>query len=102
MQKGHRAKNLISPEEPYFTTFYYNGFQYSEVKFNHFFGVLGKKVSKFIGKRRKKSVSVENEEITGDSKFVTKYGHLTKYGSLYGFYSKMPLFINLTLSLQFL
>ena len=38
-----RAKNHISPEEPYFATFYYYDFQYSRAKFNHFFEAVGKK-----------------------------------------------------------
>ena len=37
-----RAKNHISPEEPYFATFYYYDFQYSGAKFNHFFEAVGK------------------------------------------------------------
>ena len=52
---GCRAKNHISPEEPYFATFYYYDFQYSGAKFNHFFEAVGKKR---IKKRKKKSVSV--------------------------------------------
>ena len=76
-----RAKNHISPEEQYFATFFYNGFQYSEAKFYYFFESVGKNVLELIGNRRKKYVSVQNEEITGDSKCVAKYGHLTKYGS---------------------
>ena len=79
--KTLRAKNHISPEEPYFATFYYNGFQYSEAKFYHFFEAVDKNVLELIGNRRKKSVSVQNEEITGNSKYVAKYGHLAKYGS---------------------
>ena len=38
----HRAKNHISPEEPYFATFYYYDIQYSGAKYNHFFEAVGK------------------------------------------------------------
>ena len=63
-----RAKNHISPEEPYFATSYNYDFRYSGVKFIHFFEGVCKNALEFICKRREKSVSVENEEITGDSK----------------------------------
>ena len=35
-----RAKNHISPGEPYFTIFYHNNFQRVEAKFSHFFYLL--------------------------------------------------------------
>ena len=58
LKQSYRAKNHISPEEPYFATFYNYVFQYSGAKFNHFFEIVGKNLLEFICKRRKKYVSV--------------------------------------------
>ena len=74
----YRAKDHISPGEPYFATFYYNGFQCFEAKFGHFLSCYCNSRAHF----ERKFVSMKNEEITGDSKWVAKYGHLAKYGSL--------------------
>ena len=48
---GRRAKNHISPDAPYFATFYKYGFQYSEATFHHFVEAVGKNVMEFIGKK---------------------------------------------------
>ena len=45
----YRAKNHISPGEPYFAIFYHNNFQRVEVNFSHFFYLLGKTNLDFIG-----------------------------------------------------
>ena len=76
----HRAKNHISPGEPYFATFFYNCFQC----FGHFFEADSKiKFLEFITIKERTSVSRKDEEITGDwSKYVVKYGHPAKYGCL--------------------
>ena len=48
-----KAKNHTSPEEPYFATFYNYDFQYSGVKFIHFFeGVCKKRIGIHLQKKK--------------------------------------------------
>ena len=67
--------------EPYFATF-------SIIVFNvlaHIFVISLKLMVKKLGihyHKRKKIVSMKDEYITEDYKYVVKYGHPAKYGSL--------------------
>ena len=61
-----RAKNHISPGEPYFAIFYHNNFQGFEANFSHFFYLLGKNVFGSHWHKNNKSVSVKNAENTGN------------------------------------
>ena len=50
----HRAKNHISPEEPYYAMFNYNCFQRYEANFGPFFETLRENLLELIGIREKK------------------------------------------------
>ena len=60
----YRAKNHISPEEPYFATFNHNNFHHPGGNFGHLFESADTNAFKFHWHERKKGVSVKNKEIT--------------------------------------
>ena len=60
----YRAKNHILPEEQYFATIFYNCFQCFVAHFGHFFEAYGKKILGIQYFKRKKFVSMTDEEIT--------------------------------------